>query len=624
MKPILFNENATEFNTNGIGRLDCTACKVTEEKNGIYELEMSIAETALHADEITITSIIGVIPSDGADLQPFRVYKITKPINGIFKVMAQHISYQLSMIPCMPFSVTASASACAQALAGLKSNATSDCPFTFETDVTTVAPYKQTVPSSIRSRLGGVEGSIIDQFGGEWEFDNYRAILHKNRGVTTPTVSLRYGKNITDLTQEENISNTITGIVPYWADSEGETVITLPEKVIESAYASRYPFKRTIPYDFSSRWQEAPTEAQLRAAAEAYINQTGMGIPTVSIKVSFVALWQTEEYKDIAPLEHVKLCDLVNVEFEKYGISSTAKIVKTVYDVLREKYDSVEIGSLRANLATTINDQNNATTAQINNKFAQVGQEIDNATSWLTSSGGYVIAVKNDDGSWKELLFMDTDDVDTAVNVLRINENGIGFSSNGVAGPYTQAWTLDGRLVIGGTNVPSITVYDNSDNIIFQASADAMIWNTDNSSMSADGTINMKNGQIVEVADWNNGTRQIILNITGLQFQYIVDHQVKYSGSLTVADIFGNIGTLLSSTGALGLSTTGDMWMMANSIMMESNTILLGDPEQRWSLNIRRPGMADGIGHTGTLRFYDGNGNYYKIDTYNGIVTYMG
>lgn len=516
MKPILFDENANTFTTNGLGRLDCHSCTVTEERNGQFELEMTIAESALHADQIGMNSIIVARASQGSGLQAFRVYQITKPLNGVFKVYANHISYQLSMIPTMPFSVSASASACQTVLNTLKSNAVESCPFTFSTDVTTVAPYNQKTPSSIRSRLGGIEGSVLDQYGGEYEFDNYSVILHKNRGLTTPQVTLRYGKNITDLNQEENIANTITGIVPFWADNEGTNVVTLPEEVVDSQYASHYPFKRTVPKDFSSDFDEEPTVAQLRAKAQAYV--TSIGIPVVSIKLSFVNLADTEEFKDLIPLQSVNLCDNITVQFEKYGISTTAKIVKTVYDVLAERYESIEIGSLRSSLATTISEQNADTITTITSKFEKVGTEIDNATAWLTSSGGYVVAVKNTDGSWKELLFLDTNDTATAHNVLRINENGIGFSSNGVSGPYTQAWTLDGRLVIGGTNAPSITVYDSHDNIIFNADATEIIWNATNSTMDSDGYITAS-GAALNDATITDGSITMIGTTAWLELQ---------------------------------------------------------------------------------------------------------
>lgn len=496
MIPILFAENSTIFTTNGIGRLsDAISCDVLEERNGQYELTMVYPVSGEHSEDIVVRSIIVAKPSQGGNIQPFRVHKISKPINGKYTISAYHISYDLNKNVSMPFSVSASSSACSQALAALKSNAVESCPFSFSTDVTTVNSYNQKAPASMRSRLGGTEGSILDQFHGEYEWDVYDVILHKDRG-TDKDIPLRYGKNITDIKQEEEISQTITGIVPYWMDNEGNNLVTLPEEVVYSPNASLYPQKLTVPMDFSSDYQEQPTVAQLRAHAQAYVNQSGIGIPKVSIDVSFVNLADTDEYKDLLELQAVDLCDTIPVQFEPLGIDTTAKIVKTEYDVLAEKYKKITVGSLRSNLASTINEQNNSIVTETSAKFQKVGSEIDNATAWLTSSGGYVVAVKNNDGSWKELLFLDDNDIDDAVNVLRINENGIGFSSNGVSGPYTQAWTLDGRLVIGGTNVPSITVYDDQSNIIFKADATAMIWNAANSSMDSTGVITTNGANI--------------------------------------------------------------------------------------------------------------------------------
>ena len=272
-------------------------------------------------------------------------------------------------------------------------------------------------------------------------------------------------------------------------------MVTLPEKVINSQYADRYPYKRTVPYDFSQTYEEKPKEAQLRAKAQAYMNASGVGVPKVSIKLSFISLADTEEFKEVAALQNVNLCDNINVYFEKLGINTTAEIVGISYDVLREKYNSIEIGTLRSNLAGAINANSQGITNLANNTqrmfreySGTVTELVDEATAWLTSGDGFVVATKDDDGNWKEILFMDTNDIETATNVLRINQNGIGFSSTGVDGPYTQAWTLDGRMVIGGTNAPSLTVYDNSQNILFQINHEGMVWNAENSSLSQDGT----------------------------------------------------------------------------------------------------------------------------------------
>ena len=526
MKPRLFDKNANAFNTNGKGNLDFVSCFITEERNGIFELEGEITEQAYHASEIEMNSIIQAEVPDQQDLQLFRVYKLTKGINGRYMVYAQHISYQLSYIPTNPCTVTASASACATTLATLKSGAIETCPFTFTTDVTTVASFKLTKPASIRNCLGGSKGSVLDQFGGEYLWNNYAVSLLSHRGklAVQKDVTLRYGKDIIDLNQEEAIANTVTGVVPYWVDTQGENIVMLQERVVESSYASAYPFKRTIPYDCSQDFQEAPSEAQLRTHAQAYINQAGMGIPRVSIKVKFINL----DEETATNLQRVKLCDVIGVEFVKLGISTTAKVVKYKYDVLNERYDSIEVGAMRGTLADTISEttgllaslaDDTRTMFKQNNR--EIDDEIENATAWLTSSDGYVMA-KEDNGVWKELFFLDRPDADEAVNVLRINTNGIGFSSTGLGGPYTQAWTLDGKLVIGGTNVPSLTVYDNNDTILFQISNAGMKWTAPNSSLDTYGTLTIKDGNNHVVGTWGtsgltmyDGTGTTAANIIG-------------------------------------------------------------------------------------------------------------
>ena len=455
MKPILFAKDETDFTTNGLGRLECISCKVIEERNGMYELEAEIPITGRNADKIEQQSIIGAVPSEGASVQAFTVYKIEKPMNGRFKVYGRHISYRLSDIPCMPFSVNLGPAACEFTLRYLRLKATEPCPFQFYTDVTTASSYTQKTPASIRQRLGGVEGSVLDQFGGEYEWDNWDVHLWKARGrlANTTGITLRYGKNITDLTQEEEIANTVTGIVPYWIDSDGNNLVTLSEEVVYSDHADDYPYHMTMPLDLSTHFEEKPTEAQLRAVAQQYVRKTGFGIPKVSIQVSFIDLWKTEEYKNIAPLEQVKLCDEIYVKFEKLGVNAVAKVVKTTYDVLKERYESIEVGSIRSTLAQAITDRD----AEIDNIYieatARANQIAQNATAWLTSANGYVVAIKNQDGSWKELIFMDTNDPTTALNGIRINNHGIGIwrkaidGGNVLDGPYNNAWTIDGNLV---------------------------------------------------------------------------------------------------------------------------------------------------------------------------------
>lgn len=549
MKPILFSKYATVYTTNGLGRLDCISGTVTEERNGKFELKAVIPVSGNHASQVEMDSILKVKPNDKASMQLFRVYKTTKPINGKFEIYAEHISYELRYIPVNPFSVEASPNACSTALSMLKSKSIQTNKFNFSTDVQTVANFGIQVPISVRNALGGTEGSILDNFGGEFEWNNFDVTLHRARGSIFPVMSLRYGKNIIDLKQEENIAQTITGVVPFWSTSDKTSVKMLPEKVVEIAQAANFPYKRTVPLDLSQSFENEPSDSELRATAAAYLTQPGIGIPKVSIKVKFQNIVDTPEY---ASLQKVGLCDTVEVVFDKLGISATAKIIKYTYDFLTEKYDSVEIGTLRDNLASVVTNTNKLIEASLGEALKSASEEAKKATAWLTSSNGYVVAVKNTDGSWKELLFMNTPDMETATNVLRINENGIGFSTTGVHGIYRNAWTIDGHLladfidsgtlrgveiIAGGTNNQSGTfrakdasaqdvVVINKNGInIKKGTLDGATINVGKADNQA-GVINMYDANNNKIGWWNNiqlnvGSGATVLSANGIGTKFL-------------------------------------------------------------------------------------------------------
>jgi phage minor structural protein len=346
--PILYSATETNFDHNGIGILSaCVSCEVTEEANGIFELAMTYPMDGIHFDEIGDRAIIKAKADQFRDAQLFRVYAISKPMNGIVTVLAEHISYDLSGIPVKPFSAPTATSA----LSMLKDNAVVNCPFDFWTDKETQGNFKVSVPASIRSRLGGVAGSILDVYGGEYEFDNFTVKLHNSRGQNRG-VSIRYGKNLTDIQQDQNCSNVATGVYPYWVDSEGSVLVELPEKIVNAP--GTYNFVKIRTLDLSSEFETQPTVDQLRAKTESYIKANNIGVPVVSWSVSFEQLSKSEEYKHLALLERVSLFDTVNVEFPALGVSATARAVKIVYDVLADRVKSATLGSVRANIADTI------------------------------------------------------------------------------------------------------------------------------------------------------------------------------------------------------------------------------------------------------------------------------
>lgn len=441
MIPILYDGIEQSFTSNGLGRLaDAITCKVVEERNATYELEMTYPVTGIHFDDIQEGRIILAQPFDGGLTQPFTIYQITKPLNQVVTVKAQHISYQLSGIVVMPYE----ANSCLSALAGIDSYSSTTNPFNFTTDKQVTAHYEVTTPTSARALLCGQSGSILDVYGkGDYEFNRYDVNLWTNRGADNG-VTLRYGKNITDLKNVVDITNVYTGIVPYWIDGEGNTVV-LPEKVVLSGHEGDYPFKIIKSVDFSSNWETQPTVEQLRTAAQNYVtNNEGWKLKN-NITISFVALWNTEEYKNIAPLERVKMCDVVHVVVPKLGIDFDTKVIKTDYNVLQERYNSITLGDSYYSLSAVFSEEITRSEEQ---QSTHMQQAIARATKLIQGGlGGHVVFNVNADGEPQEILIMDTDDIQTAVSVIRMNKNGIGFSTNGYNGPFHTAWTIDGHFV---------------------------------------------------------------------------------------------------------------------------------------------------------------------------------
>lgn len=253
---------------------------------------------------------------------------------------------------------------------------------------------------------------------------------------------IRYGKNLTDVEQDANISSVATGVLPYWVGAEGELVQGNIVNV-----DGTFDFVRIMTIDFSSDFENQPTTSELETRAMQYIKSNKIGVPSVSISVSFVQLEQTEEYKDLALLEKCDLCDTVTVQFEALGINAKAEIVRIITDVLLERYESVEVGDIRANIAYTIADQQQKIEKAPTTSAMQ--QAINNATNQITGNkGGYVI-LHSSTGSKEpdEILIMDTPEISTATKVWRWNKSGLGYSSSGYNGPYGLAMTQDGAIV---------------------------------------------------------------------------------------------------------------------------------------------------------------------------------
>ena len=452
MIPILFKADATNFSTFGIGALaDTLSCEVTEERNGAYECVMKYPITGAFYTEIRKERLIKAKPNDTSKPQAFRIYRITKPLNGIVTIYAQHISYDLTAIATPAW--TSSPITPQLAIEHVFNAALTPHNFTFRTDYTQAKEFSVSKPKSLRSVLGGSEGSLVSLWGGEFEWDNFNVIHHQGRGTSTGVV-IEYGKNLTSLEQDSDITSVYTDLLPYAVitDEDGnETVITLTEQILPIAETSLVQ-RKTLIKDFTDSFDmdAVITEEALRAKAEKYIEDNPLGVESPELKISFEPLWKQPEYA--AVLERVSLCDRVTVRHVNLGVQATAKVTKTVYDSLAEKYVSVTLGSIRNSLIDSVSDTQAAienTANKVERLPSLMASAIQNATNLITGqTGGYVVLhTESENGQPYELLILDAPSIDDAVNVWRWNVGGLGFSSHGYNGPYETAITADGQIV---------------------------------------------------------------------------------------------------------------------------------------------------------------------------------
>lgn len=375
---LLYNADETLFENNGIGSLaDAVSCVVTEERNSTYELEMVYPVTGRHYADIQNRTLIFTKPNPFDEPEPFRVYRISRPLNGLVTVNAWHISYDLNGIPVRPFhTYTIDAT-----LSALQTNAAINNNFTYYTDkpdsmvgeVWTDAPY------SARNILGGMEGSVLQTYRGELKFERFNVSLLTNRG-TNSGVMLRYGKNIINFTQDENVSDLYTGVAPYW---KGEDTTVYLDNIIVWVQGT-FGFERILSLDLSGEFESEPTQEQLQARAEAYINDNQIGVPKASIDI---------DYAMDATIESVRLCDTISCIYTDLGVQATAKVVKTVYDAILERYKSITLGTIRSNFADNYAAQTQNLTNRIRtieSDYATDGEVREVVTEEITTGTAFV------------------------------------------------------------------------------------------------------------------------------------------------------------------------------------------------------------------------------------------
>lgn len=472
MIPIIYAPDEQSFTSNGLGRLtDCRRFEVTEERNGQYECVFEYPIDGPMFKHLKCGYFVYAAHDDSKTPQPFEIYSMDASLDGWATFRAWHISYWLNDVILKPFTATS----CADAISKIQPNSITQNKFTFWTDKTVSADYELTVPRSVRSTLGGSSGSLLDVYGkGDYEFDKFNVKLWVNRG-SDRGVSIRYGKNLTKLDQQLQGGSIVNMVVPYWEGPDGDVVsldyaiygnaVSYPTPIqthtleviqthtSEDIYAQFVNLKAQA-LDLSGEFEDAPTPAELAARAQQILNSSDEYEIKDNIKIDFVALWQTEEYKSVANLQRVYLCDTVHIYYEKLGVNAKAKCIKVVYDTLNERYIAVELGEPQTTLGQQVTAQ--AVSGAVNEvrgiikglpdkSFMQ--DSIDYASDMIRGGLGGHVRLDPQGEDPAELLIMDTADKDTAVNVWRWNSGGLGHSHTGYNGPFNDiAITADGKI----------------------------------------------------------------------------------------------------------------------------------------------------------------------------------
>lgn len=438
MKPILFEKTAANYSSNGLGKLDAITCLVTEERNGQYDLELTMSMDDIHYKDVQERRLILASHDESGDLQPFRIVKITKNFDGTATIVANHISYDLNGQTVRPFTAVSFP----DALNKINANSVLSNGYTYWTDKTTSGSFVLEKPMKIRSLLGGTSGSLLDVYGtAEYEFDNKTVKAHASRG-TQKNVVIKYGKNLVDLSEEIDSSNMYSAVLPYWAGTDD---VVVGSTTYSAGYDATDPV--LIPLDCSTAFSEKPTISQLNTYAASYLASNTPYVLKDGFDIEWVQLWDTEEYRNVAR-EMVGLCDIVTVIHPKMGIEISAKITKVVWNVVAEKWESMTLGDTTSSLSSTLAQNDAASERERLQQTSFFEQAIGRATAAITGNkGGYVRFNYDADGNPYEILIMDKPDIAQAVKVWRWNKSGLGYSSSGYNGPYGTAITANGEIV---------------------------------------------------------------------------------------------------------------------------------------------------------------------------------
>lgn len=372
MTPILHEADVTSIGNYGLGALkDALSCTVSCEENGAYDLTLIYPMTGLHAELLAERRLISAAPSRYENRQLFRIYRMTRPIDGNIQAYAHHISYDLNNCIVKPFT----AASLSEAITKLKAGIVGDCPFDISASYDTAGTFSVSKPMTVRAALlSSNSDNLASAYDGVWTFDGLSCVLRKKETVDRG-VKIAYGLNLLDVNQEKNIEDVYTHVYPFWMNSEKNKYYDL-EPIAASSITG---YRKIYPLDLTSYYQKAPSDASMKKTADEFIQKNEIGKISVSLTVSYVQLEKCVEYTGSGQSGIILRGDTVEVRYLRLGVSATARITKTDYNALLERYDSLQVGDAKERLArTTIRERSRVTTT--NDRAVDAGTLATDAT----------------------------------------------------------------------------------------------------------------------------------------------------------------------------------------------------------------------------------------------------
>lgn len=346
----IYNKDGSEL----IGSLtQVVSCEVEEERNGLYEVVLTSPLTEPLFFSLAKENIIVCKPNDMQELQAFRIYNVGKYMNSMGIVYARHISFDL--VGDLVDKINLVNASCEFALNTIFRESQYCKHYRGYSDIINAQDYNMELSNCLEA-IAGKEGSIIDTYGNGAEILRDNTNIHVlNRRGNDNGVTIEYGKNMTGFEFVEDVDGLTTVIKPYCTiRNEDGTESILRGDLVWSDNWAVFSHPYITPIDYSDKFaeDETPTKEKLKRLAEQDFLVNKIHIPNANYKIEFIALSKCVGYEDIE--DRISICDTVTIKDYRYGIDTKAKVIKYKYDVLTQKYISMEIGEPRTTLGDII------------------------------------------------------------------------------------------------------------------------------------------------------------------------------------------------------------------------------------------------------------------------------